>query len=366
MTFALSIMRCMRVPRTVTISNRPFVVRPNCGIKLADRMLPALPGSMARHKDQTSEGDHLLQRLTNAFPLWVLAASVLALIYPPAFTWFSGGMITWGLGFIMLGMGLTLTLDDFKRIVQYPRPVLLGIALQYTVMPFLGYTLGYLFHLPVPLAVGLVLVSCCPGGTASNVITFLAGADVALSVTMTATSTILAVVMTPMLTAFLAGSRVDVDAMGLFISTVKVVIVPVLAGILMNRFAHKVSLRIQPAAPLVAVVFITLIVGTIIGTGKDKIIEAGTALILSVICLHTFGFLLGYLLARLLIKDKQSARTISIEVGMQNSGLGVVLARSNFTNPYVAIPSAIASVFHSLIGSLLAAFWRKRPAMRWE
>jgi BASS family bile acid:Na+ symporter len=301
-----------------------------------------------------------LRFLVTAFPVWVTIASLLALLRPGLFTWFTGPLITYGLGVIMLGMGITLTTDDFRRVFLLPRLVVLGVALQYSVMPFLGYTLAALFQLPTPFAVGLILVSCCPGGTASNVVTFLAGADVGLSVTMTACSTLLAAVMTPTLTALLAGTRVDVDAMGLFRSTVQVVIVPVVAGVLLNRFAPRLSRAVQPVAPVVAVAVIVLIVASIIGAGRSLILSAGARLIGAVFALHACGFLLGYVLSALLGARLQARRTISIEVGMQNSGLGVVLARQNFTNPATAIPSAISSLFHSVIGSALAGWWRLR------
>jgi len=302
----------------------------------------------------------------NAFPLWILIGSLLALVKPSVFTWFRGPLITLGLGMIMLGMGVTLTLEDFKRVIKFPKWIGLGVFFQYLIMPSLGWGLGYLFNLPTPFAVGLILVSCCPGGTASNVITFLAKANVALSVSMTAISTMLAVLMTPLLTTFLAGNRVDVDTLGLLIKTFQVVIVPVTMGVLINRYFHKKIERILPAAPLVAVVFIVLIVSSIIGAGKEKIMDAGLRLIGAVFSLHTLGFLLGYVFSRLILKKEVPARTVAIEVGMQNSGLGVVLARNNFVNPLVAIPSAISSVFHSLIGSVLAAFWRKSKRDIWE
>ena len=301
-----------------------------------------------------------LRFLVIAFPVWVTVASLLALWRPGLFTWFSGPLITYGLGVIMLGMGITLTADDFRRVLLAPRLVLLGVALQYSVMPALGYTLAGLFGLPTPFAVGLILVSCCPGGTASNVVTFLARADFGLSVTMTACSTLLAAVMTPALTSLLAGTRVDVDAMGLFRSTVQVVIVPVVAGVLLNRFAPRLSLAVQPVAPVIAVAVIVLIVASIIGSGRALILSAGARLVGAVFALHACGFLLGYLLSALLGARLQARRTISIEVGMQNSGLGVVLARQNFASPATAIPSAISSLFHSVIGSALAGWWRLR------
>jgi BASS family bile acid:Na+ symporter len=308
----------------------------------------------------------ILARLTTAFPLWVLLASIAALIHPPLFTWFRGPLITMGLGVIMLGMGVTLRPEDFRGVVRYPLLVLLGVALQYTVMPALGWGLGYLYGLPTPFAVGLILVACCPGGTASNVIAFLARADVALSVTMTACSTLLAAVMTPTLTTLLVGSRVEVNALGLFVSTVQVVILPVTAGVLLNRFAPRLTQRVLPVAPLVAVVMITLIVASIIGAGRQPILDAGPPLILAVFTLHAGGFAFGYLLTRLQGRGVLAARTIAIEVGMQNSGLGVVLARQNFPDPMVAIPSAISSLCHSLIGSLLAALWRRSGDRLWQ
>ena len=302
---------------------------------------------------------HILGLLTAAFPFWVLVASALALYPPPFFTWFSGSFITVGLGIIMLCMGMTLSLNDFKRIVQHWRLVLPGVTLQYTVMPTLGWLIGYLYELPTEYAVGLVLVASCPGGTASNVISFLAKADVALSVTITAVSTILAVAMTPALTALLAGSRIDVNATGLLLSTVQVVILPVVIGIALNKYLTTITHKMLAVAPFVAVLTIVLIVASIIGAGKQQIMTAGFRLLLAVFTLHIGGFSAGYVAGRLMFHQEITARTIAIEVGMQNSGLGVVLARQNFISPLVAIPCAISAVFHSIIGSLLAAFWRQ-------
>lgn len=301
----------------------------------------------------------MLTKLTNAFPFWVFFASVLALIHPPIFTWFTGPLIPAGLGIIMLGMGLTMRLEDFAGVLKYPGWVFIGILLQYTIMPFLGWSFAYLFDLPGPFAVGLILVACCPSGTASNVVNYLAHANLPLSVTMTAIGTLLAVIMTPLLTAWLAGSRVEVNAFGLFVSTFQVVVIPILAGVLMNRFFPKLTGRLSRVSPLVAVLFITLIVASIVGGGRDEILKAGVRLLAAIFALHAFGFLLGYWASRLLVRDEIASRTISIEVGMQNSGLGVVLARQNFSSPLVAIPCAISSVFHSVIASFLAAVWRK-------
>jgi len=301
----------------------------------------------------------IIDTITKSFPFMVLTASVISLVYPPSFTWFTGWMITVGLGIIMLGMGLTLTVEDFKRVFSSPLRIIAGVALQFGIMPLFGWALAWLWNLPTPLAVGLILVASCPGGTASNVISFLARADVPLSVSMTSFSTLLAVFATPFFTAMLAGSRINVPAMGLFLSTLQVIVLPVTVGVLLNRFFPRATKRILPAAPLVAVIFITLIVASIIGAGREEILKAGWRLVAAVFTLHSGGFLFGYILAYIVTRDVISARTISIEVGMQNSGLGAVLARNNFADPVTAIPSAISSLFHSLIASMLAAVWKR-------
>jgi len=299
------------------------------------------------------------QRFTNAFPIWVVGAAILAMIYPPALTWFHGPWITYGLGIIMLGMGLTLTIDDFKRILIYPKWILTGIALQYTIMPFTGLALANVFELPKMLAVGLILVASCPGGTASNVIAFVARANVALSVSMTALSTIMAIFMTPLLTDYLVSSRLDVDAWQLFLGTVKVVLVPVLLGVSLNTWFGRITEKIVPVAPPVAVVVIALIVGSIIGQGKEQILNAGPKLFVAIGLLHLCGFVLGFVISKLLFKNEQVARTIAIEVGMQNSGLGVVLAKQNF-GQMATIPGALSALTHCIYGSIAVFLWNRK------
>jgi BASS family bile acid:Na+ symporter len=246
-------------------------------------------------------------------------------------------------------MGLTLRLEDFQRVTQTPRWVITGLLLQFMVMPFLGWFLGKAFDLPPFFAVGLILVSSCPGGTASNVIVFLSRSNLALSVSMTALSTMAAIVMTPLLTSSLSGNEIDVDALGLFYSTLKVVLVPVVLGVVLNARLPRYTQKIQFYSPSVAVLLITLIVASIIGQGKDIILGSGLSLILSIMILHLAGFILGYFFSN-----------ISVEVGMQNSGLGVVLAKENFVNPAVAIPAAISSLIHSLYGSIFVALFSTR------
>ena len=297
---------------------------------------------------------------TRLFPLWVSAAALIALVEPSVFTWFSGSWITYGLGGIMLGMGLTLSWNDFALVAKTPSWVVLGMLLQFTVMPLLGWGLGILFQLPPFFAVGLILVACCPGGTASNVIAFLANANVALSVAMTTCSTFGAILLTPFLTASLSGSYLDVDAWGLFYSTLKVVLVPVALGVLLNQYANRLTQRILPYAPATAVVLIVLIVASIIGQGKEIILSSGLNLIAAILLLHFFGFVLGYFLSKIILKNTAVSKTIAIEVGMQNSGLGAVLARENFINPATAIPSAISSLVHSIYGSIFVAITKNK------
>lgn len=302
--------------------------------------------------------DNFLNRFANAFPFIVFGCSALALWHPVLFTWFSGPWITYGLGIIMLGMGITLQMEDFTRVLKFPSWVFAGVLLQYTVMPLSGWAIAKLLELPDNYAVGLILVACCPGGTASNVVSYLARANVALSVTLTTLSTILAVAMTPWLTAQLAGERMPIDGWGLFVSTLQVVLLPVALGILMNRFIPKVTQQITRISPSIAVLVIALIVASVLGAGREQVLAAGPELLLGVVLLHSCGFGFGYLLSKLWNRSETVARTVAIEVGMQNSGLGAHLARTHFpAGSGVDIPSAISALTHCMIGSLLAAIY---------
>lgn len=300
-----------------------------------------------------------LNLLTNLFPVWVLMGGVLALVEPSWFTWFDKNMIRWGLGIIMLGMGLTLGVEDFKGAFRMPGAVAVGFVGQYCIMPFMGWAVATGLELPTPMAVGVILVSCCPGGTASNIVTYLAKANVALSVLMTAASTMAAVVMTPLLTKHLAGKLVPVDATEMILSTLQVVLAPVMLGVALNTHAKRAVAKVAPWMPLVSSLTVALICASIIGQSRRAILDSLGLLTLSVFILHTGGFGLGYLFAKVLGYDKTIRRTISIEVGMQNSGLGVVLAGKHFADPLTAVPCAVSSVFHSVIGSVLAGVWRR-------
>jgi BASS family bile acid:Na+ symporter len=304
---------------------------------------------------------HVLNKLTNLFPVWVVLGGVASLIEPRLFTWFNTQMIVWGLAVIMLGMGVTLTLNDFKAVLKSPRAIAVGFFGQFLIMPSVGFVVAKIMDLPTPMAVGLILVSCCPGGTASNLVTFLAGGKIALSVLMTMCTTFAAIILTPLLTELLAGTMVPVDGKGLFFSTVQVVLIPLVVGLALNRYFPRQVGKVLPVAPLVSVMFIVLICSSIIGGNAASIRGSGLRLLGSVFLVHSCGFLLGYWFCKLFGYDPIVCRTVSIEVGMQNSGLGVVLARKHFADPLTAVPCAISSVFHSVIGSVLAGVWRLRP-----
>ena len=294
---------------------------------------------------------------TNLFPLWSVLVAVVALCWPNAFLWYGKETITVGLGIIMLGMGLTLTPDDFRRVLRRPGAVGLGVVLQFVVMPFLGWSISRLFDLSSGMAVGLILVSCCPGGTASNVVAFLARADVALSVSMTTVSTLAAVILTPFLTQFYAGQYVPVDAWALLRSILLVVILPIALGVGANWFFGKAAAKISVYSPFVSVLFIILIVGFIMAAKRDSILENWQVLTGAVVLLHVGGFSLGYLLAKISGFDQAVCRTASIEVGMQNSGLGSALAVKHFGNlPMAPVPCALSAVTHCIIGSVVAGW----------
>ncbi len=299
---------------------------------------------------------------TNLFPLWVLLGGALALVEPRLFTWFGKDHIVWGLAVIMLGMGITLSVDDFKKVLGMPRAIAVGFAAQFTIMPFLAWAIARGMRLETSLAVGLLLVGCCPSGTASNVVNYLARANVPLSVLMTMCTTFAAVVLTPLLTKLLAGTYVAVDAWGLFFDTVKVILAPLVIGLALHHTTPRLVRAVLPVAPLVSVIAIALICSSIIAQNAESVRRSGAQLLAAVFLLHAGGFALGHFFARAFGYDEIVRRTVSVEVGMQNSGLAVVLAQRNFPAlPQAAVPGAISATFHSVIGSILAGIWRLRP-----
>jgi bile acid:Na+ symporter, BASS family len=310
-----------------------------------------------------SKIENLFSFLSNAFPLWVVIGAALALWKPETATWFQPDWIPFFLGIIMLSMGLTLKLEDFKRIIKTPKLVIIGVILQYTIMPMAGWALAKLFNLSPDFAIGLILVASCPGGTASNVVCFIAKANVALSVSLTTVSTLVAVFATPLLTTFLIkiisqnmeGGEIEVNTLGLLVNTLKVVILPVTIGILLNRLFPNIVNKITPFTPFLAVLSIVFIVDFILAVKKDAILQTGGNLVLAILMLHTFGFGIGYVASKFLGLCEKNKRTISIEVGMQNSGLATELARNNFPSFALAtVPGAISALTHCILGSIVA------------
>ncbi|TYI41853.1 hypothetical protein ES332_A01G055100v1 [Gossypium tomentosum] len=297
--------------------------------------------------------------ISTAFPLWVSLGCLLGLFKPSSFTWVTPSWTIFGLTLTMLGMGMTLTLDDLRGALAMPKELISGFVLQYSVMPLSGYFVSKLLNLPSHYAAGLILVGCCPGGTASNIVTYLARGNVALSVLMTAASTLSAVIMTPSLTSMLAGQDVPVDAAALLISTLQVVLLPVLGGAFLNQYFHGFVKFVSPLMPTIAVGTVAVLCGNAIAESSSAILASGLQVVLASSLLHASGFFFGYVLSRMLQLDVASSRTISIEVGMQNSVLGVYLATQHFQNPLTAVLCAVSSVCHSIFGSLLAGIWRR-------
>ncbi|XP_030474033.1 sodium/pyruvate cotransporter BASS2, chloroplastic [Syzygium oleosum] len=313
------------------------------------------PGGMSQY-------ERIVETLTTLFPVWVILGTIVGIYKPAAVTWLETDLFTVGLGFLMLSMGLTLTFEDFRRCLRNPWTVGVGFLAQYLIKPLLGFVIAMTLKLSAPLATGLILVSCCPGGQASNVATYISKGNVALSVLMTTCSTIGAIVMTPLLTKLLAGQLVPVDAAGLAISTFQVVLVPTIVGVLANEFFPKFTSKIVALTPLIGVILTTLLCASPIGQVADVLKTQGAQLLLPVALLHGAAFAIGYWMSKLSFGESTS-RTISIECGMQSSALGFLLAQKHFTNPLVAVPSAVSVVCMALGGSALAVFWRNRPVL---
>ena len=302
---------------------------------------------------------NLLRKLSRLFSkymaLIVIAMAVLALLCPSAVSFIKTSYINPLLGVVMFGMGLTLRLSDFRVVFSHPKDVVIGTVAQFTVMPLLAYVLARVFSLPAELAVGVILVGTCPGGTSSNVMTYLSKGDVALSVGMTAVSTVLAPVMTPLLTYLYAGETVHVDLLSMFLSIIQVVILPIALGFAVNRFFGRFAEKATDVLPLVSTLAIVAIVGAVVSVNAGRLMSCGL-LILGVVVLHNvLGYLLGYAAARALRMSRTKCRAVSIEVGMQNSGLATSLATVHFAQyPLATIPGAVFSVWHNVSGALLA------------
>jgi bile acid:Na+ symporter, BASS family len=304
-----------------------------------------------------------VNRIILWFPLWALLAAATAYLVPEWFSDLKPAILPL-LGLVMFGMGVTLTPARFTAILRRPGLVGLGLALQFGVMPLGAWLIGLAMGLPPELLTGLVLVGASPGGTASNVVCYLAKGDVALSITLTTASTLLAILMTPALTWLYLGERVPVPALDMLISIAQVILVPVLLGLLVNRLLERWRGRwlasVTAFFPLISVGAIVLIIAIIVALNSANLARIGAAVTIAVVLHNGIGLAAGYWSARLLGRDERTARTLAIEVGMQNSGLAVALAVKYFS-PAAALPGAVFSVWHNLSGAALASRWSRRP-----
>ncbi|MGO3151492.1 MAG: bile acid:sodium symporter family protein [Galactobacter sp.] len=308
-------------------------------------------------KPSLSTEDRSARVAVTVFPLLILVAAAIGFFLPDFGQKLAPGVNTY-LGIIMFAMGLTLTLPDFALVAKRPIPVLIGVVAQYVIMPLLGFVVSWALQLDPALAAGVILVGCAPGGTSSNVITYLSKADTALSVTMTSISTLLAPIFTPLLTLWLAGQYMPVDAGDMALSIVKIVLIPVIAGLVIRLLFGKLVDKILPGLPWLSVVGISLVVIAVVSGSADKVVDAGLIVLLAVVLHNGLGYLLGYWVARLCRVPVRSARTTSIEVGMQNSGLAAGLAAKYFA-PEAALPGAVFSIWHNLSGAVLAMYYRR-------
>ena len=298
--------------------------------------------------------------LTRFIGVVIIIFSVFSFFVPSAFAWTTNYTSVF-LGVAMFGMGLTIKMGDFRVVFSHPKEIVLGCICQYTIMPLCAWGLAVLLHLDPDLALGVILVGCCPGGTASNVITYIAGGDVPLSVGMTIVSTLIAPLMTPFLVYVLAGAWVEVSFLAMVISVVKVILVPVLLGILIRSLFGKQIQKISDVLPLISVVSIVMIISGIVANNNEKIVSCGF-LVLGVVMLHNiFGMGIGLVLANVFHVEYNKATAIAIEVAMQNSGLAVSLATANFAaNPLATLPGAIFSVWYNISGSIFASIRRRK------
>ncbi len=298
------------------------------------------------------------QFASKTFAVWVLVFAALAFFLPEQFTWIAP-YISILLGIIMFGMGMTISAEDFKEVGKHPLKVLIGVLSQFMVMPFLAFALAKGLRLEPEIAIGVILVGCCPGGTASNVMTFLAKGNIALSVAITSVSTLLAPIVTPALIYLLASEWMEVSAKDMFISVIQIVLIPIILGFIVQLFLKEQVKKSADLMPLVSVFAIVLIVAAVVSTSKDRIMESGL-LIFGVVIVHNgLGYLLGFLIGKMFKLTYEDQKAMAIEVGMQNSGLGAALAAAHFS-PLAAVPSAIFSFWHNISGALLATYWARK------
>lgn len=300
-----------------------------------------------------------------SYTFWILTAVTFSLYYPEYFTGVGDfsfkSLIVPLLQLIMFGVGTTMGYRDFGGIIRTPKAVIIGIMCQFTIMPLVGFTIANTFDFPVEIAAGLILIGCVPSGLASNVMAYIANANVALSVTVTAFATLLAPVMTPILMKLLAGQFVSVDFLSMMWDIVKMVIIPICAGLLYNYFLGGKFAWLDKAMPVVSMVSIALIITIITAAGRDSLLAVGPLLVLAVLIHNITGFILGYSASKLFRMDEKSCRTIAIEVGLQNGGLASALALQMGKVATVGLAPAIFGPLMNITGSSLATWWRSKP-----
>ena len=301
----------------------------------------------------------ILKQISNFFGKYmaiiVLIIAAISLFFPKTFSFIKTSYINYLLMIIMFGMGLTLRFEDFKIVFTRPKDIIIGTIAQFTIMPLLAFLLSIIFKLPMELAIGVILVGICPGGTSSNVMTYLANGDVALSVGMTSISTILAPIITPILALIYAGKKVDINAVNMFISIIQIVLAPISIGFIINIYFQKITNNIKEILPLISVIAIVSIVAAVVSANSSKLMKVGLSIIIVVILHNILGYIFGYSLGKIFRLNNSKCKAISIEVGMQNSGLATSLATIHFyTMPLAAVPGAIFSVWHNISGSIIA------------
>jgi BASS family bile acid:Na+ symporter len=302
----------------------------------------------------------MLKKFTSLFPLWAVLLSAVAYVYPEYFAPHNNLIVPF-LSLIMLGMGVTLSVDSFLAVLKRPHVVILGTLIQYTIMPLAAWMVCLALNLPSDLMAGVILLGCCPGGTASNVISYLAKADVALSIVLTSVSTMIAFIATPFLAWLFIGQTVEVDVTGMLVSVVNIVIVPVVLGLAINYFFEARIRAVRDIFPAISAAAIVIIIAIIIGTNSENLEQSGPLVLLAVVLHNSLGLAGGYWVSKALKLSEIEARTIAIEVGMQNSGLSVALAIKHFTAA-AALPGAIFSIWHNLSGAFLAGHWAKETS----
>lgn len=300
----------------------------------------------------------MIKKISMLFPLWAILVSIFAYFQPEAVVGFKSWIIPL-LVFIMFCMGITLKVEDFKRVLTKPKIIAITILLQFLLMPLAAFVISRLLNFSTELLVGMILVGAVSGGTASNVIAFLAKADVALSITMTVVSTLLSIVITPYLTLLYVGQTVPVPVFSMLLSTMKIVLLPVLLGLLINHFFHKHIAKREELFALLSIGSIIFIIAIVIGLNQERISSIAISMFVGVILHNLIGLSGGYYISKLLGYEHKVCKTVAIEVGMQNSGLAVALATKYFT-PLSALPGAIFSIWHNISGSIIAGYWSKK------